>query len=227
VVWNSTLHGVQLASVIAIRRIFDDSRDARSARYLLDYAADHYKIFSQQALASRKGPEFATDAYEAKQMDFNALNTQLAQHAMLFAQTIGPLRDKAFAHSSRMAHDQIESLFGSVRIDEYQRLAVFGIRSTTHFFTSTTTANPCAAGRALRRSGHCGRNHRGTADSDGARVHRQGDPRVPGPVSTLTPRVMLRPMSAQNLPFVRNTLISRKLTVEAQLRAWSVGRMLV
>lgn len=47
---------------------------------------------------------------------------------MLFAQTIGPLRYKSFAHSSRMAHDQIENLFGSVRIDEYQRLAVFGIR---------------------------------------------------------------------------------------------------
>ena len=132
--WNSMLHAVQLASAIAIGRIFDQSRDARSARYLLDYAADHYKIFSQQALATRKGPEFAAEAYEPGQGDFGTLKSELAQHAALFKQTIGPLRDKAFAHSARMSHDQIENLFGNVRIDEYQRLAVFGIRLHHAFF---------------------------------------------------------------------------------------------
>jgi hypothetical protein len=132
--WNSMLHGVQLASAIAIGRIFDESRDARSARFLLDYAVDHYKIFSRQALARRKGAEFAAGAYEPSQGDFSALKGELAQHAALFKQTIGPLRDKAFAHSARMSHDQIENLFGNVRIDEYQRLAVFGIRLHHAFF---------------------------------------------------------------------------------------------
>lgn len=126
--WNSTLHAVQLASTIAIGRVFDRNRDARSARYLLDYAADYYKIFARQALATRKGPEYASDAYEPTPADFNVLKADLAQHAALFEEMIGPLRDKAFAHSARMSHDQIESLFGSVRIEEYERLAVFGVR---------------------------------------------------------------------------------------------------
>src|SRR5215469_10859215 len=126
--WNSMLHAVQLASAIAIGRMFDESRDARSARFLLDYAVAHYKIFSRQALATRKGPEYAAGAYEPSPGDFSPLKVELAQHADLFKQTIGPLRDKAFAHSARMSHDQIETLFGNVTIDEYQRLAVFGIR---------------------------------------------------------------------------------------------------
>ncbi len=126
--WNSTLHAVQLASAIAIGRVFDDGRDARSARYLLDYAGDYYRIFSRQALAARNGSEYASDAYEPTQADFNALKSELAQHASVFNKTIGPLRDKAFAHSARISHDQVESLFGSVGIEEYQRLAVFGVR---------------------------------------------------------------------------------------------------
>ena len=126
--WNSTLHAVQLASAIAIGRVFDDNRDARIARYLLDYATDYYKIFSRQALASRKGPEHASDEYEPTQADFNVLKVTLVQHAALFREMIGPLRDSAFAHSARMSHEQIESLFGRVRIEEYERLAVFGVR---------------------------------------------------------------------------------------------------
>ena len=134
--WNSTLHAVQLASAIAIGRVFDDGRDARSARYLLDYASDYYRIFSRQALAARKGSEYASDAYEPTQAYFNALKSELAQHAAVFNQTIGPLRHKAFAHSARISHDQIESLFGSVRIEEYQRLAVFGVRLHHALFDS-------------------------------------------------------------------------------------------
>jgi hypothetical protein len=126
--WNSMLHALQMASAISIGRVFDDDRDARSARYLLDYAADHYRIFSRQALARRKGPECTSNASELTPTDFSALKTELAEHAALFEETIGPLRDKAFAHSARVSHDQIENLFGRVRIEEYQRLAVFGIR---------------------------------------------------------------------------------------------------
>ena len=142
--WNSTLHAVQLASVIAIGRIFDDNRDARSARYLLDYAADHYEIFSLHALAGRKGSAFATAAYEPTQADFKALKTELAQHATVFNEMIGPLRDRAFAHSARMSHEQMQDLFGNVKIAEYQRLAVFGIRLHHAFFNCYHNGQPPA-----------------------------------------------------------------------------------
>lgn len=82
-------------------------------------------IFSRAALATRKSPEFAADAFEPIEADFRPLRDALNEHTKLYDSTVEPIRHNVYTHGGNISTSQIYELHENVQRAEYERLSMF------------------------------------------------------------------------------------------------------
>jgi AbiU2 len=123
--WNTVLGAMQTASIVGLGRIYDSRRDVLSAKRLVDHVITYPGIFSRTALAARKSAEYASDRFEPTEADLIPLRAALVEHTALYDATVGPIRDKVFAHAGNITRAEMYELFQNVPRAKYEKLSIF------------------------------------------------------------------------------------------------------
>jgi hypothetical protein len=132
--WNTSLGALQLASFIALGRVFDQS-SAHNIDRVLCVAQANLQIFSKKALGRRKQgnspeppewvDEYLRDVYVPTARDFRRLRRYVQQRRKIYEAKYRGIRDRIFAHKEVSDPRDIEALFAKTSIRELQRLFAF------------------------------------------------------------------------------------------------------
>jgi hypothetical protein len=123
--WNTVLGAMRTSAIVALGRIYDSRGDVLSARRLLDHVLKYPGIFSRAALAARKTVEFAADAFEPKEADFQPLRDALDEHTKIYETTVGPIRHNVYAHAGDISTAEIYELHANVARTDFEKLSIF------------------------------------------------------------------------------------------------------
>jgi hypothetical protein len=110
--WVVALGSIQANSLIALGRIFDNSRDSHNIGRLLKLIEKNPSIFSKAALRKRKEKDLANalrlvdnvmkDVKEPTASDFKWLNEFVEKRRKIYGKCYKQIRDKRYAHKQRM-----------------------------------------------------------------------------------------------------------------------------
>lgn len=131
--WNLWSYATQIASYMAIGRVFD-----LKAKYTLEALLDSFEKnlseFQTPALRARKDPlnlnppwldRYLAEAYYPTHADVQRLRKIASRRRQIYDRMIKPARHKYFAHREKHHEDEVRDLFGRGTIQELWLLATF------------------------------------------------------------------------------------------------------
>jgi len=121
--WNTVLGGLQCSLFIALGRVFDSS-SKHGITSFLKLAAENQAIFQQEALARRKGAEYAADAREPGPQEFARMERLVAGYSERYNSDYRELRSRVFAHRVHIG-ERVEQLFSKTNINELEQMVTF------------------------------------------------------------------------------------------------------
>jgi hypothetical protein len=132
--WNTALAAMQISSLIALGRVFDQN-SAHNLDNLIRIAQRNPEIFSKAALGGRRQgrsaeepiwlEEFLGDVYEPTPDDFRRIRTLVRKWRNVYDSRYADLRNKVFAHKELSDEGEAAALFAKTKIHELQRLFAF------------------------------------------------------------------------------------------------------
>lgn len=133
--WNTSLSALQVATFIALGRVFDPDQKNHNVSRLLALGHKNLGIFSKEALADRKRklsanadewlPEYLSSVYEPSSEDFRRLKQHVAVRRRIYEANYKALRHGVFAHRGPLERADVDALFAKTNIRELQQLLVF------------------------------------------------------------------------------------------------------
>ena len=121
--WNTVLGGLQCSLFIVLGRVFDPSSKHGIAS-LLKLATECTAIFQQDALARRKGEEYAADARVPGSQEFTRMKRLVAGYSERYNNDYRELRNRVFAHRVYTG-DRVAQLFSRTNINELEQMVTF------------------------------------------------------------------------------------------------------
>jgi hypothetical protein len=121
--WNTVLGGLQCSLFIVLGRVFDPSSKHGIASFL-KLATESQPIFQQEALARRKGDEYAADAREPGPQRFARMERVVTGYSARYNTDYRELRSRVFAHRVHTG-DRVGQLFSKTNISELEQMVTF------------------------------------------------------------------------------------------------------
>lgn len=144
--WNTATGAMQMASIIAIGRVFDQGSSHNIDR-VLKLAQDSPSIFSKVSLGRRKqggateAPswlgEYLDNVYVPGPSDFRRLRSYVKKRRRIYEANYRDLRHKIYAHRVVADGSEVEPIVAKTSIREIERLLLFLLRfyeSMWHLF---------------------------------------------------------------------------------------------
>lgn len=132
--WNTTLHALQTALILALGRVFETNTPHNVGTFMRVMHLNR-SAFSRSALRTRKQPifsnspgELATYVREARipyPSDFRRVAGFVRRHRAAYIETYRSLRDKVFAHTLTVDQEEIARLFSKTNIRQLQRMTTY------------------------------------------------------------------------------------------------------
>jgi hypothetical protein len=132
--WNAVQNPLQLSTIIALGRIFDNG-SAYTVATLLKSAQD-VGIFSKEELGRRKRElsadaaewldDYLARAHETSTEDVRRLKKEVGRWRNVYEQKYKPIRDRYYAHKE-LPHDseELHKLFAGTRLQELKQMCMF------------------------------------------------------------------------------------------------------
>jgi|HubBroStandDraft_4_1064222.scaffolds.fasta_scaffold01242_7 hypothetical protein len=144
--WNTVLGGLQCSLFIVLGRVFDPSSKHGIAS-LLKFATECAAIFQQEALAHRKGEDYAADARIPGPQEFVRMERLVAGYSERYNNDYRELRNRVFAHRVYTG-DTVGQLFSRTNINELEQMVTFLDRFYRAWFNSFHNGSRLTLGRA-------------------------------------------------------------------------------
>lgn len=135
--WNTVTGALQFTAIVAVGRIFDDSRKSpRTIATLLNLARDNRAvIFSKAALEARKRrgsanadewiDEYMADVHVPTLEDFNRLGRLIRRHRKTYQSQYEDIRHKHLAHTEITDDRELQALYSKASRGDLERLIAF------------------------------------------------------------------------------------------------------
>ena len=132
--WNTTLHGLQTASFMALSRLFDEGHNTHSMHHFLGLTVAHPEFFSRAALERRRMKDAPSgirpdwlDDYIANIWvptcgDLRCLARKFRPYRRKWNKNYKNIRDQVFAHTVIIDHGEIAALFSNTLLSEIEEI---------------------------------------------------------------------------------------------------------
>ena len=163
--WNTATGAMQVATFVAMGRLFDQGSPHNVDR-LVKLAQDDPSIFARPALRRRKQgdapdpppwlDEYMRSVYVPTPADFRRLRSHIKKHRRVYEANYRGLRDRVFAHTIATEDGEIRQLFSKTNKREIERLLLFLMRlyeSMWHLFMNGQKPTLRPLPRSVDRSG--------------------------------------------------------------------------
>jgi hypothetical protein len=135
--WSTVFSGLTQAAVVTLGRIYDRKGKYGSVR-LISHARSHLEFFTRPALAARKvatvnlsqsdADVFASDAHEATEDDFAALQAEFDRSLAIYSAQVMPVRQQVYAHAGGLSPNEEYAVFQKFMGRDMELLAVFPLQ---------------------------------------------------------------------------------------------------
>jgi hypothetical protein len=135
--WVNTMAAVQAAGFVALGRLYDSGGDVHHIDGLLDAAVLARGVFRRPVLEMRKlaagvepsaARKLAAGATEPGPADFDRIRREFNSHRQQYVARVQPIRHRVFAHNSRAARADLDTLFVNLPVRVLESVALFPLR---------------------------------------------------------------------------------------------------
>jgi AbiU2 len=132
--WNTTLHGLQIASLMALSRLFDQGPNAHTMERFLGYTVAHPEFFSREAFDRRRMKDvpdgvrpdwldnYVANIWVPTKDDLCDLARRLRPHRQKWIRDYSDIRDQVLAHTIIIDQSGIAALFSRTLVTDIEEI---------------------------------------------------------------------------------------------------------
>jgi len=132
--WNTTLHGLQIASFMALSRLFDQGPDAHTMERFLGHTVAHPEFFAREAFERRRMKDapgglrpywlddFVANIWVPTGDDLRDIARMLRQYRRKWSSDYSDIRDRVFAHTIAIDQTGVAALFSRTLVSDIEEI---------------------------------------------------------------------------------------------------------